>query len=254
MRPAVSIVILTCNQRDYTLRCLRSLSDMVRRRGDIEVILVDNGSLDGTAEAVRREEYYNDGIYSIIGLERNIGVAPGRNVGIRAARGSEYVMILDNDTIFDPDALDSMLAYMDSDPTTGIIGPRLVSPGGATQTSFKPFPGIVEKIRNVISDRSVARTCPDKVTFPFYVIGACQLIRRKLIDKIGLLDEKIFFGPEDADYCMRARKAGYRVAYLPQAVIVHDWQRSSARRPWSPTARRHMAALLYFYMKHRRLF
>ena len=93
-------------------------------------------------------------------------------------------------------------------------------------------------------------------TEPFeaeYVIGACQMIRREALEAVGLLDERIFYGPEDCDYCLRLRAEGWKVTYLPQYAMVHHCQRKTTHRPFSTLGRQHIKALLYFYWKHRRL-
>ncbi|MDE6543307.1 MAG: glycosyltransferase family 2 protein [Muribaculaceae bacterium] len=244
----VSIIILTCNQCRTTLECLASLGQLP---DDIEIILVDNGSSDSTISEVSR--LYPRVI--IVPLQENIGVARGRNAGILHARG-RYIMLLDNDTLPTAGAVMSLAAYLDAHPTCALVAPRLVDSAGHTQRSFRPFPGITEKISSLLRltpDIVPPDTIPDAPFSPFYVIGAAQLIRRSVFDQIGLLDENIFYGPEDADLCTRIRRSGLgEIIFLPSVVIVHHWQRAS-RSPFSPLWRRHLVSLLHFYRKHRRL-
>lgn len=251
----LSIVILTCNQRAFTLRLLGSLGEFMRGNEGAEVIIVDNGSVDGTREAVEAKDLPWRESLKYISLPENIGVAAGRNVGLRnASRG--VLMILDNDTIVDADSISYMYDRLLSDPTIGILAPSLRSPLGELQDSAKPFPGLGLKLRHFISQRwhrrdevAAARECE-----PYYVIGACQMFRRTTLEKAGMLDEKIFYGPEDADFCERVRRAGLRIVYDPEACIIHDWQRATSRRRFSRLSYLHLRALLYFYRKHRRLF
>ncbi|MDE5661839.1 MAG: glycosyltransferase [Muribaculaceae bacterium] len=245
----ISVVILTCSQKALTLRCLESLRDFIAGSGH-EVILVDNGSTDGTAEAVAQA--CPD--VRIIRLDHNSGVAAGRNTGLRAAAG-RHLMILDNDTVVAPGTIEAMSAYLDSHPDTGVLAPRLVSPDGSVQASFKAYPGIGVKLRNILrgkSGSSAAETAPTEPCEPFYVIGAAQIFSRRTYERTGGLDEAIFYGPEDADFCMAVRALGLKVVYNPAFTIVHDYQRATTRRLLSKGARRHMAALLHFYRKHRR--
>ena len=93
---------------------------------------------------------------------------------------------------------------------------------------------------------------PENPIEPVYVIGACQIIRREVVEQIGLLDEHMFFGPEDADYCLRAASVGWKIVYLPQYSIVHFWQRTSGKQLFSRLAWLHLKALVYFYRKHHR--
>ncbi len=245
----ISLVILTCNQKGYTLRCLESVSGLLDHP-DREIILVDNGSADGTAEEVASRFP----AVKIVRFNENRGVAGGRNAGLRAASG-RHLMILDNDTVASPEVIESLSAYLDSHADTGLVAPRLVSPGGDVQTSFRAYPGIGEKLNNVLLGRrksSVACAVPTSPIEPFYVIGAAQMFTADVYKASGGLDEKIFFGPEDADFCMAVRAQGKKVVYNPTLTIIHDWQRATTSRIFSRGARIHAAALLYFYRKHRR--
>lgn len=252
----LSIVILTCNQAALTLRCLDSLSAYMEGHADAEVVLVDNGSADGTLARVADRHYRWSERLVTRYLETNRGVAAGRNVGLHAARG-RVLMILDNDTVVTAGAVEALVGYVLSHTEAGVVAPRLVSPQGVVQGSAKPFPGLMVKIRNVLSHSSPEMPeMPDGLSAiePYYVIGACQVFRREVLDRVGPLDEKIFYGPEDADFCARVRGEGYKIIYLPSITIVHDWQRATTRRVLSPLGRRHIRALLYFYVKHRRVF
>lgn len=242
MDSGLSIVILTFNQADYTLKCLRSL-----RGVDAEIILVDNGSDDGTDRMVRDE--FPEVIY--IRNERNLGVAAGRNVGLRAASG-RWLMLLDNDTEARPGEIMRLLDYLQNHSDVGLVAPALRDISGNLQDSFKSFPGLTVKIRNVISRREKKVELPADAIEPFYVIGACQMFTREVYKTSGGLDEKIFFGPEDADFCMEVRRQGKRVVYLPDISVTHHWQRATTRRILSPLGRMHIRALIHFYVKHRR--
>lgn len=245
----LSVVILTCRQRDLTLRCLHSIYAL-SARPDCEIILVDNGSDDDTTHIV--------GVQfprvKCITLSHNHGVAGGRNIGLRAA-GGDRLMILDNDTVASPEAILALAAYLDAHPECGLVAPRLVDARGRTQASFKPFPGLLLKMRNWFSkdrENDYLHSWPEKEIEPFYVIGAAQMFDGALYQAVGGLDEKIFFGPEDADFCMSVRRMGRRVVYLPSVTIIHDWQRSTSGRRMTRRAWRHFMGLLHFYCKHRR--
>lgn len=243
----ISIIILTCNQCRLTLQCLASLGTLPP---DVEVILVDNGSTDSTVSDVGR---LFPGVI-VVRLRENIGVARGRNEGISRA-GGRYIMLLDNDTLPTPEAIMSLAAYLDANPSCALVAPRLTDVHGHTQRSFRPFPGLLEKMRSLLhltTDLIPAHKIPVLPFSPFYVIGAAQLVRRSVFEKIGLLDQRIFYGPEDADLCMRIRQAGIgEIIYLPSTTVVHSWQRAS-RSPFSSLWRRHIMSLLYFYCRHRR--
>ena len=114
------------------------------------------------------------------------------------------------------------------------------------------------KLRNVLgigkADPYANAMALGKPFSPFYIIGACQLIRRKTLEEVGPLDERIFYGPEDADFCLRAARRGWSTVYLPDVSITHHWKRITTRRPLSKIGRAHIRGLLHFYLKHRRIF
>lgn len=247
----ISVVILTHNQKALTLRCLRSLDKFIAEP-ECEVILVDNGSDDGTLDEVA-ERFPT---VRTLRLDENRGVAAGRNAGLEVAKG-EYLMILDNDTIADRNTIFALAAFLRQHPEVGIVAPRLVSPDGHVQRSFKGFPGLGVKIGNILRDKhrtSITRKVPTREMEPFYLIGAAQMFSRDVYQMAGPLDEKIFFGPEDADFCMSVRSLWKRIVYLPQLSIIHDYRRHTTKNLMSKAARQHAAALIYFYAKHRRIF
>lgn len=239
----LSIIILTYNQREATIKCLESLRNI-----DAEIILIDNGSTDNTREYIL--EFFPN--VKLVCNDDNRGVAAGRNIGLKIAKG-EWLMILDNDTIVTQPAIESLLTFIKQNPSVGLVAPALCDENGILQQSFKPYPGIREKLKNLFSKKSgiVDHSITEKEIEPFYVIGACQLFNSQLLDEIGFLDENIFYGPEDADFCIRVRQAGKRVVYLPHISIIHLWRRTSSRKLFSLLAYRHLMGLIYFWRKHK---
>lgn len=247
----ISLVILTCNQKKLTMRCLDSLRSFIDNPS-CELILVDNGSQDGTAAAVNMKFPK----VRIIRFDNNVGVAAGRNAGLRAATG-QYLMILDNDTVADAYTIHALADYLHTHPDVGIVAPLLRSPEGRVQHSFKPFPGFHIKLRNVLNSRkrtSYVIEQPKETIEPFYLIGAAQMFPAAVYHNTDGLDENIFYGPEDADFCMAVRKQGKKIVYLPSLSIIHDWQRASTNNIFSKISRLHTKGLIYFYIKHKRLF
>lgn len=246
----LSIIILTCNQQSVLRRCLDSLLSSVHNINS-EIIIVDNGSTDGTTEMLSA---FFPTIKVIVNPE-NLGVAMARNQGIKASTG-KYILILDNDTIVNHEAIAGMLDYIQSHPEAGVVACRLLNSDKTVQQSLKPYPGLMIKLHNVLGIKgreTIFPTSPDGTIHPTYVIGACQMFRRQLIENIGMLDSRIFYGPEDADFCIRATKAGYKICYLPNFSIEHLHRRATTHKLLSPLARKHFVALIYFYLKHRRL-
>ncbi len=246
----LSIIIITYNGLGFLTRCLDSLRTFVDDPS-CEVIIIDNYSTDGTLQFLR-SNYPN---LQLILNSENRGVAAARNQGIAVAKG-EKLLILDNDTEANDEAINAMSNYLDAHADVGLCSCRLVDRQGEPQDSCKPYPGLMIKMRNVLGIDNKTRYVADAdgVVEPVYVIGACQMFWRKVVDKIGLLDEHIFYGPEDADWCMRIKQAGWRVHCLNNYTIVHDYRRTTKQRPFSELGRQHIKALLYFYWKHKRLF
>lgn len=246
----LSVIIITYNGLGFLKRCLASLHDFIYDPS-CEVIIIDNYSTDGTLDFLR-DNYPH---LKLILNSENRGVAAARNQGLAIAKG-EKLLILDNDTEATTAAINAMIDYLDEHPDVGLCSCRLVDKEGIPQDSCKPYPGLMIKIRNVLGVGNKVRYTPNDegIIEPVYVIGACQMFGRKVIDKVGMLDEKIFYGPEDADWCMRIKQAGWRIHCLNNFTIIHDYRRSTKRRPFSKLGRMHIKALIYFYWKHRRVF
>ncbi len=246
----LSIIIITYNGIGFLTRCLASLATFIAEPS-CEVIIVDNYSTDGTLDFLR--EHYPQ--LKLILNSENRGVAAARNQGIEVAQG-EKLLLLDNDTEANDAAINAMCDYLNAHPEVGLCACRLVDKEGEVQDSCKPYPGLMIKVRNVLGFGNKVRYMPndDGVIEPVYVIGACQMFTREVVDKVGMLDEHIFYGPEDADWCLRIEQAGWRIHCLNNYTIVHDYRRSTRRSPFSRLGCLHTKALLYFYWKHKRLF
>lgn len=246
----LSIIIITYNGMGFLKRCLASLRTFILD-SSCEVIIVDNYSTDGTLQFL--QENYPQ--LQLILNSENRGVAAARNQGIAVARG-EKLLLLDNDTEASDEAINAMSNYLDTHHDVGLCACRLVDKQGETQDSCKPYPGIMIKVRNVLGIGNKSQYVPnaDGIIEPVYVIGACQMFWRRVVDKVGVLDEHIFYGPEDADWCLRVKQAGWKIHCLYNYTIMHDYRRSTKTRPLSPLGRKHIKALLYFYWKTKRLF
>ncbi len=233
----LSICIVSWNVRDDLLACLDSIYSGA---GDlsVEVIVVDNASADDTALATAQR--YPQ--VRVIENEDNRGFAAGCNQGIEQATG-RYILLLNPDTLVPPEAPQQMVNFADQHPEAGIIGPKLLYPDGRLQYSCRHFPTITAAIfRNTFFGRVMPRAASvadylmsdwdhNEVRKVDWVSGACMLLRRELIEQIGLLDEQFFWGSEDVDYCWRAHKAGWQVLYTPQPEIIHAVGRSSNQFP-----------------------
>lgn len=232
MRPAeidLSIILVNWNTRDLLLGCLKSIAEHC---GGIphEVIVVDNASGDGSADAVRRDF---PGV-KLIASDRNLGFAAGNNLGLREARG-EFVLFLNPDTVVLKDAVQKMLHFIRQDPEVGVVGCKLIGSDGRPQESYwMEFPDTrwllvkafyLDKLLRLLRRRtSNAAASPVKAA---HILGACMLARTNVVKEIGGFDASYFLYLEETDLCYRLAKAGYAVYYLPAASIVHIGQQSS---------------------------
>ena len=250
--PTVTITILSWNNWKMLDRCIASIIKNPPR-ADYEIIVVDNGSTDDIVGQLRVR--YPD--VSVIINACNRGIGPARNQAFKKARGN-YIISLDQDTVVGTNSLDNLINYMEKHPMVGIGGAKLLYPSGELQYSCRRFPTLFSKIsrriKNPLGDRILAveyyaEWDHNEVRDVDYVIGACQVIRRDAMEKIGFYDEHIFYGPEDIDYCWRFGRAGYRVAYIPSAVIIHDEQRITKKKFFSKLTLLHAYGLVYFFLK-----
>jgi N-acetylglucosaminyl-diphospho-decaprenol L-rhamnosyltransferase len=252
----VSIVVVAHDVRDELLRCLESIAEHAPPLR-VETIVVDNGSRDGTAAAVAAAHP----AAVVVRLERNVGMR-ARNEGLRRARG-RHRMFLDSDARLTAGALARLVATLDERPDAGLVGPRLVHADGSLQLSCRRQPSLVLPLlrrpplaRWFEDGRHVARHLmrDDRLDRPReveYVIGACQLFTAAAQRAAGEIDPWMFYGPDDADWCLRIRAAGWRVVYEPRAAVVHDYRRATASRPLSRAALLHLVAFYRFQWKWR---
>ncbi len=247
----VSVVILTWNSVSAIESCLTALPAGLTVSH--EVIVVDNGSQDQTLTVLRSRFPH----VQLVENQSNRGVAPARNQGIRCARG-EYILLLDDDTIVHPAALDQLVQLLDSRPEIGLCGPKLVDAEGRLCLSCRLFPTLLDKLgrrfpsaltRRAVQRAELADWTHDTLRPVDYMIGACQLIRRRALEEVGPLDERIFYGPEDIDLCLRMHQAGWQVVYQPAAVVTHAEQRL-ARSALSHLGWKHLRGLAYYFWKH----
>ncbi|MEI8087855.1 MAG: glycosyltransferase family 2 protein [Paludibacter sp.] len=246
----ISVIIITWNGSLLLRNCLKSL-DTLMERSDVEVIVVDNGSEDDTV-AFMKSNYQS---IQFIELSQNFGVAYARNKALEKAVG-EYLFILDNDTVVSREAIEYMEIFMDTHPDAGMCGCKLIDGNGIVQENCKKYPGIKEKVANVMKGKeyrySYTEETRSQIFSPEYLIGACQFIRSEAYKQVGSLDEHIFYGPEDADYCLRIQQKGWKIYFIPHCSIQHLCQRMTNKRLLTKMSFVHVKALFYFYFKYKR--
>jgi O-antigen biosynthesis protein len=211
-----SIIILTWNQLPFTMSCLASIAKHTTE--PYELIIIDNGSTDGTI-AWLREQAVNDTRIHIIENSTNRGFAAGCNQGIECARG-EYILLLNNDTVVTPGWLTGLREVLDRYPDAGIVGPMTNNASGVQVVADIGYSSLEELPTWAISFRENNRY---RVIPLRRIVGFCLLLKRELVEQIGLLDES--FGPgnyEHDDYCLRAELAGYRNLVAGDVFLYHE--------------------------------
>lgn len=265
--PSLAIVILNYNRADLLADCLESIYGNPPRC-TLEVWVVDNASTDASAAMVRQRFPQARLIVSW----HNGGFAYGNNLALRAILGAEpgqeapdlpdYVLLLNNDTVVPPGALDGMVDYLAAHPAVGVVGPRLQLPDGsldlACRRSF-PTPEIA-----FYRMAGLSRLFPRSRRFGRYnmtyldpgietevdsVVGACMLLRTSVIREVGLLDEQFFMYGEDLDWAYRIKQYGWRIVYYPAVQVLH-YKRAASTRRAIPSIRAFYAAMRIFHRKH----
>lgn len=254
--PDISIIIVSWNVRDRLRACLASLPP---DSDEIETIVVDAASADGTPAMVRAEFP----AVRLIASGENLGYSRGNNLGLAQALG-HYAFILNPDTEVAGDAVDRLRGYMDANPRVGLVGPRLILPDQSTQPSRRRFPtfliGLFESTwlqplaPPGLMRRYYAADLPvDQPAEVDWVVGAALFVRREAWEQVGLLDERFFMYSEELDWQRRLKAAGWHVCYLPSAEVRHHEAQSSAQVPAATHIRFNTSKVRYFRKYHGRL-
>lgn len=217
-QPTVAAIVLNYNGKDLTLETLRSLEGMTYP--SLEIYVVDNGSTDGSYEAVA-------GIHQQVHQIRtdvNVGVAGGLNLGVREVmrHGYDYVLLLNNDIEVDPEMLTELVKVAESDPSIGCVGPK--SYYYWDRNRIWAAGGILRFRESVTRERGMNELdCGqyDRDEEVDYINGCALLVRSQIFDEIGLFDPMFHLAVEDADWCMRMKSRGYRCYYAHRAVLWH---------------------------------
>lgn len=244
----VSIIILSYNTKDLTIKCLKSIYNQYKKQledGDFEVIVVDNASADGSAAMVRN----NFRNVVLVENKKNVGFSKGNNIGAKKARG-EYLLSLNSDTEVQDDGLSGMIAFLEAHPAVGILGGRLKNTDGSLQKSAGVFYNLSNLFLMLFGGERVGilRKSPSRIMQVDWVSGAFMMIRKELFEKLKGFDEHFFMYMEDMEICFRAKKFGFSTYFYPNVNVLHKELRSSNRA----FAILHIyEGLLYFYKKHK---
>jgi N-acetylglucosaminyl-diphospho-decaprenol L-rhamnosyltransferase len=240
-RDALAIVIVSFNARADLEACLASIAAHPPSLAH-EIVVVDNASRDGSADAARTA-----GV-NVVALDRNVGFAAANNAGIRRTRG-ELILLLNSDTIVPPGAIDALVARLRAVPDAAAAGPRLVDARGIAELSFGRMISPLNEYRQKHRTREWIDRETAREQFVDWVSGACLLVYRAEAEKAGLLDERFFLYTEDVDFCASLRRLGRKVLFTPVATIQHLRGRSRASQP-DAARQAYRRSHVAFYEKH----
>lgn len=252
----LSFVILTWNSKRFISPCIESIIQNTSRLGiEFEIFVVDNGSIDGTVEIIADLSRLYPKIIQPIFLSSNQGTTRSRNMAIRKA-GGDKIVILDSDVRLLEGVVVGLMEAIGSYSGVGLVAPRLIYPDGRYQKSVDVFPTVIHKIKRFFGLRKMERGeqqkyLPKRPVEVDYAISAFWMIRREALEKVGLLDEKIFYAPEDVDYCLRMWKSGFKILYDPRWTVIHDAQEISRGFRLNRATVSHVLGLIYLFKKHR---
>jgi GT2 family glycosyltransferase len=250
----LSIIIVNWNTKEYLVRCLRSIFE-TRKRDSREVLVIDNGSGDGSAEQVKR--LFPD--VRVIENRENLGFARATNQGLKEEAG-RYALLLNPDTRVREGSIETLLSFMEAHPEAGIAGAQLLNADGSRQNSIANTPTLATELLNKsllrwlfperFPGKERVRSEPVDVES---VIGACMIVRKKAVEEVGFLDEDYFLFLEETDWCYRMRRAGWKIYHVPAAEITH-FQGKSAEMDIEKAKIEYYRSRYQFFEKHRGLF
>jgi len=249
----VAIIIVSYNTREHLESCIQSLHDPAPDVSH-DIVVVDNASADGSADAVRTR--WPD--VTVIDAGRNIGYSSANNLAIRQTHG-ELILLLNSDTIVPPGTIDALVRRLRELPNVAAIGPGLRDSLGRPELSFGrmigPLNELVQKAKGIALARGLPvlgrriREALTRAGYHDWVSGACLLVRRADAERVGLLDERFFLYGEDVDFCAALRAEGRRIFFASEIEIVHHRGRSGATIP-EQTRAAYRRSPLSFYEKH----
>jgi len=230
----LSIIILNYKSRGLTKQCLKGILKS-KPQLNYEIIIVDNNSNDGCIKYIKKDIKENPHV-SYIQSDRNKGMGAGNNLGIKKAKG-KYILILNPDVAIFKDSLDKMHKYLESHPEIAVLGPKLTTPAKELQYScFRfptPFDFIIRRInlpfgKKALSNYQMQAWDHNNIKEVDWVQGSCMMLRKEIINKVGMFDERYSMYLEDTDWCRRFWSNGYKVIYFPEVSLIHYYSRGAA--------------------------
>ena len=251
----ISIIIVNWNTRELLVDCIESIYASPPE-GKFDIWVVDNFSSDGSPAMIR--DSYPD--VKFIENDENVGFAKANNQALRKSQG-DYVLLLNPDTVVKANAISELIHFLDNNPDAGIAGARLINPDGTLQISAFPFPTLVREFWRMfhldsavcLSIYPMRKWNKDQAREVDTLLGACMLIRREAINQFGLFDEDYFIYSEEVDLCTRLKEAGWRLYWVPGAVVIHYGGISTQQVSEEMFLRLYEGKILYFRKHHSKL-
>lgn len=234
--PKVLLSMVTWKAADITIDCIASIESEIAKLDDARLVVVDNGSDDGSAERIEAaiEDRGWTHFATLVRSGKNGGFAFGHNCALRADLGSaepaDYAILLNPDMIILPDAFSTLVEFMESHPRAAMAGARSQDEDGTVHSCSFRFPGVLNEFASyarvgVIDralDKHIARMpVVDEPHQVDWVSGACVIVRREVLEQVGLLDEAFFLYYEETDWMLRTKRLGWEIWHVPQAKVVH---------------------------------
>ncbi len=266
----ISAIIVNWNTKDLLVQCILSLKKS-GFQGRLEILVVDNGSQDGSVEFIR--EHFPE--VCLIPNKENLGFAKANNLGIQKSSG-RYLCFVNSDVVVLGDCLAKLCDFMDQHPSVGIVGPRVLKPDLTVQDSCRKFPSPMTAFCDLAGPlwggklgrcrEHMTEFAHDKLISVDSLVGCFLFVRRQALEESGCFDERFFIYSEETDLCRRFRDKGWEIVFSPDASIIHHHGASSSKDPgrffvelyrskikyWKKhhSLPRQAAFLLFFYLYH----
>ncbi len=240
----LSIIILSFNTKKLTLDCVKSIFKVYKKNienGEIEIIVSDNNSKDGTIEEIEKIK----GV-KLVKNSENFGFSKGNNLGEKKANG-KYILFLNSDTQIKDDGFLRMIDFMDENGKAGILGAKLINPDGSSQKSCGNFYTLFSLLFTLFGKDLIVRKNPDRMEKVDWVSGASLMIRKNIFEKIKGFDEDFFMYIEDMELCYRVKKLGFEIYFYPDIKLIHK-ELGSGNRTFAIL--NIYKGIIIFYKKH----
>lgn len=248
---SLSIVVLNYKTKDLTTACIKSLVEQYGKQmvaGEVEIIIIDNASGDGSAEIIKKAFADQKNIF-VLENKENLGFGKGCNEGAKKARGN-YILFLNSDTKTQDNNFLKMVKFLENNENVGILGGRLLNLDGSRQKSVGIFYTLPFFILMILGFEKLGflRSSPMKAKKVDWVSGACMMVRKSTFDSLGGFDKHIFMYIEDMELCYRFKNSGYATYFFPHISVTHQ-EFGSSNRAFAVI--NIYKGLLYFYKIHR---